>query len=374
VIVFRDPANPELNYIKRLIGLPGEKVEIIDGDLFIQQPDQAGPHIARKARAAQSVLWSVVYDHDYPPMREGDYGALPLWSASGDSAWSDLTQRRLHCRAGGAGTNVLYFAPRGPHSFLQDVYAYNHGASGALVGDVRLSVEVTPREGDGWVELRMQRGERFIAARVTRHGVARLSIGATPEDSAEPPDGRRQTETVEIGVAAVGPLRDDRPIGLRLTHLDYRVTLEIDGRVVLASRDDQYAPDVAALRRSSGLHSPVELSLAVSNLSLDARALKIYRDVYYTYRPGLTRRASPGEPFELGGDEFFVMGDNSPESHDSRLWFQASPNLGPDYRLGTVRRDQIVGRGFFVYLPGLMPVDDQGRWRMLDVGRARFVR
>ena len=35
VLVFRLPSNPKINYIKRLIGLPGDKIQMKDGILFI---------------------------------------------------------------------------------------------------------------------------------------------------------------------------------------------------------------------------------------------------------------------------------------------------------------------------------------------------
>ena len=35
VIVFRLPTNPRINYIKRLIGLPGDKIQIISGELYL---------------------------------------------------------------------------------------------------------------------------------------------------------------------------------------------------------------------------------------------------------------------------------------------------------------------------------------------------
>ena len=35
VVVFRLPNNPSINYIKRLIGLPGDKIQMIKGSLYI---------------------------------------------------------------------------------------------------------------------------------------------------------------------------------------------------------------------------------------------------------------------------------------------------------------------------------------------------
>ena len=69
VIVFKNPPEPTINYIKRLIGLPEEKVQIIDGDVYIDG------QISRKPPKVQNELWMPVYDNDYQPVRpkEGSF-------------------------------------------------------------------------------------------------------------------------------------------------------------------------------------------------------------------------------------------------------------------------------------------------------------
>ena len=62
VIVFKNPLDPSINYIKRLVGKPTETVEIIDGDIYIDG------QIARKPPKIQNELWMPIYDNDYHPI------------------------------------------------------------------------------------------------------------------------------------------------------------------------------------------------------------------------------------------------------------------------------------------------------------------
>ncbi|GAH99325.1 unnamed protein product, partial [marine sediment metagenome] len=70
------------------------------------------------------------------------------------------------------------------------------------------------------------------------------------------------------------------------------------------------------------------------------------RDVYYTNEwirsAGEPGHATEGHPLGLLSEEFFVLGDNSPNSSDGRLWTLDRP---------AVPHRNLVGKAFFVYWP-----------------------
>jgi len=84
--------------------------------------------------------------------------------------------------------------------------------------------------------------------------------------------------------------------------------------------------------------------------------IAIFRDIHYTaakHANGPKHRRAIDKPFTLEEDEFFVLGDNSPNSEDGRLWTRqglANKGLSP-YRTGIVPRDYLVGKALCVYWP-----------------------
>src|SRR3990167_7980525 len=52
VIVFKSPKNPDIDYIKRIIGLPGDKIEVINGDIIVN-----GKPLPENYISAKTNLW-----------------------------------------------------------------------------------------------------------------------------------------------------------------------------------------------------------------------------------------------------------------------------------------------------------------------------
>ena len=79
----------------------------------------------------------------------------------------------------------------------------------------------------------------------------------------------------------------------------------------------------------------------------------------------------PSNTITLNKDQFFVCGDNSPQSLDARLWDKPHPWVAEiDPTTGVVNRDLVIGKAFFVYFPapkrrGSMPVPDFGSMRFI---------
>ena len=81
VVVFKNPSTPDQNYIKRLVGLPGENLLVVEGNVYVK-PNGTGEdawRIARKtdrsanrhALRIQRGVWQPVYHSQYVPLDGG---------------------------------------------------------------------------------------------------------------------------------------------------------------------------------------------------------------------------------------------------------------------------------------------------------------
>ena len=104
--------------------------------------------------------------------------------------------------------------------------------------------------------------------------------------------------------------------------------------------------------------------------------IAIFRDIYYTSADGSEPgTGTQGNAVVLGKDDFFMLGDNGPNSADSRWWnIKGRGNNGRFYREGIVPREYLVGKALFVYWPSGFRAFSRSSFGIIpDVGKMRLI-
>jgi signal peptidase I len=202
----------------------------------------------------------------------------------------------------------------------------------------------------GTVLLRLQAGgDRFVVS--------------LPFDRKSPVEARRNGRLLAIAHPKTIALPNAaKPRHLEASVMDRRLTVALDG-VPLFEPFDYDDP-----RGTAGVdESPVALGVVDGTVAVNR--LRIFRDVYYTSVLANTPRQPFGvdAPYRLGPDEFFVLGDNSPVSNDSRFWAKSPVVAG----------ELFLGKPFLVHLPGqVVPLKVFGRsvYWVPDPREIRYIR
>lgn len=418
VVVFRNPGQATQAFVKRVAGLPGERVQVIDGDVY------ADGHICRKSLANQRAMRIPVFDTDRIPT------ANPAWQPrwEGKAGWKTVDSE---------GRRAFTFTP--PVSRTSDFkwLAYQHPApadtqfessvrvdrlplgfkfpDSPLVEPVRFDADpedaaagtliaVGPMDATWEHRLRdlsadpayqsavtelVQRSQRlritdayaYNRASVTQHAVNDLMVSfrlrLTGEGifAVELTDGRERFRLLADAKHRTLALHQDSakealraaelPAELFSQHgalvemsvMDRQVLVAIDGREPFAAWTFDTPVSLEELQIS-----PVRLG--AQDLQAAVESLVVYRDVYYTRGKA---RHGVDSPFALQQDEYFVLGDNSPVSLDSRSWAD-----------GALNQKLLLGKPFVVHLPSrpaTLRLGDR-RWavRVPDFGRMRYIR
>jgi signal peptidase I len=163
------------------------------------------------------------------------------------------------------------------------------------------------------------------------------------------------------GLAALASA-DSRAFHLEISVVDRRLQAAVNGALLFDPIDFD---DSFTARHSD--ESPV--AIGVQEGSVVVADLRLYRDVHYTSSLANTPRRPFGvdSPYLLGNNEYFVLGDNSPVSNDSRFW-SGSPAVPGDF---------FLGKPFLVHLPGqVVPLKVFGRsvYWVPDPREIRYIR
>jgi signal peptidase I len=321
VVVFKNPQNNRENYIKRLIGLPGETIQVIAGDIFFRTGPDGPWQIRRKPPWAQRELWQIIHDADYPPrldvLDQADIDA-PRWLAGPDGAPWDTTgcDGRIFAFTGSDTSARLTFDP-GRRRF-RPAGSYNAPANESnnmdrevdICTDWRLEgVLMKPR---GASSLTMQ-----FEIMDQRHRAVFDTAGQVRLEGQNRAGGPWST----WGQADVGPFPAERGRRIALVHVDYRLAVEVDGEEVLSVVPEQLGrPYDRAIRRATlrrqmrsnaNALERLQIDLADASLSDDDRralAAKLaeanatrdrLRQLWDWFQSPGVSIAATGEPMEL---------------------------------------------------------------------------
>jgi len=318
-------------FIKRLIGLPGEWLEICDGDVYVNN------QLVRKTLAEVKAVRIPVFDNNYQPRPEG---WRERWEVIDGGDLHPLRGTELHLDA--ENDKCLFQLVSYRHYLLDehkcgpicDEYAYNAGdpAPAEMVHDFMLECDVEVARGEGIVLVALNDGHDQVVAELAigRAGAAGVRLGLVQAETT------CRREAIRTIAAAPGvALKAGRSYHLELAFVDRRATLAIDGALPFA------AVDLPPVRGRPGVVRPV--LLGARGVSAVVRNFRLFRDVHYTQ---VGTNAVRGKGVRLGAGQYFVLGDNSPHSEDSRFW--------PDQ--GAVPEDHLLGKPFLVYLPRLLVI------------------
>lgn len=425
VVVFKDPRDGTTNFIKRLIGVPGEVLGLIDGDVYAvptaELSEQARRHleaflarktdfqakldsgtrldplpasvyaeldakwrIVPKTSRAQDALWMIVYDDDFRPRKWNTRDPQPRWEPMNERSGWDLSQRTLRFD-GTASSEADGIELR--HITLDDNYGYNLSGQGTRpVEDMRVQFLLTPASATGDLQVTLTKLGVDWTATLGLDGKMRIEGTREGHSVAEALEG--QTDALEPG----------RPVMVSFELVDYRAVLRVGDREALATTEAVLRPELPALREMFDrriLPTPRSPRVFGRGATFELRHLAVHRDVYYTTPQidghnvphGSVFRyvgvwGSPRNPILLRPGEHFCLGDNNPQSQDSRMWTEVGPHLvgrGAKYQLGTVAEDQLIGQAFFVYWPSGHRLSDRiallGRFGIIpNVGDMRWIR
>ncbi len=421
VVVFKNPTNPDgkdENYIKRLVGLPDEKLLLVDGDVFVGDidADVGDLKIQRKPEHVQRAVWQTIYDSDFTPLQpdELDRSYSPPFNGQG---WNTTADRSFRCDTAElsmlewdlhqipltdwASYDMLMYSTRQRPSPNSRTPIFN-------ISDLRVSAGIVADQPGFETTLELvTRGHRFefILKRSEGSGKYEAVVQMTPIDD----DGQATGETVRQRTENLELRGAGRVINVEFWHVDQSLSIYLNGKRAVGPLEYDWGPRLRMEnayqlayqevldRLPRAAPNPARLIWHFRGSPVTLHRVRVDRDLYYQpskirryahKNPELEKYAAllkigspafathPDKPAVIGPDQFLMLGDNSPFSSDSRLWGSPAPIVAAqiDDAPFLVNRKLLLGKAWVVYFPAPYPLRDGGRAIVPDFGRLRFIR
>jgi signal peptidase I len=354
IVAFHRSPDAEKVLVKRVIGLPGETVEIRDGDVYIDG------EILRKKLIQQMTMSVMVHDNSYLPTLSKN---IPLrWETDvKDSEWTLSNGRLIHPEHAEdeRKSTIDWIAykhwRRMPGQMesveetpITDLVGYNQSTPRYeedvhQVNDLMIYFKMLNLSNEGSLYIRAIVSKRLVWVELDpRNGSYRIKL-----DNQEI---LRKANNLPIYLLGKDVI---------ISTFDHQLILSIGGRPIISQPIDEL----------EGLESSIDsntqqFAIGARNLGIEISDLKVLRDIYYTEPLGPKNRWATDKPLHLGVGQYFVLGDNSPISEDSRTW--------PEHP--TVNENQILGKAFFIMYRSRPARLGEMQFQVADFTRIGYIR
>jgi signal peptidase I len=332
IVVFKFPEDPKTNYIKRLVGLPGEEIKIEWGDIFTRKGETEPFRVAHKDDPnKQRVLQLLVHDNEKParglikkgwPERwaalKSDAPDGSRWSSDADGWEADYQARTFQIDGAGSDEErwirYRHFVPsqddwdayaaerplttdRGP-MLISDFCPYNaytqrggraSGRDDAFwVSDLTINFDVEIEKAEGELQIELTDGDYRHRCRFDlKTGKATLYYIETGMKR-DPPYEERQLATAQTNLQGSGKH------SISFANVDQRLCLWIDDSLVEFDGNTEYP---LPAHPGPGDVDLAPVGIAANGCQLKVSGLLLQRDVYYRS----DAETENGKQYEYGG-------------------------------------------------------------------------
>jgi signal peptidase I len=337
------------DWIHQTEGKVSEEKESVARKLFVEGKFD----ILRKPPSIITEVMRLVYNNDQPAKDLLGKEDHVRWLAE-DPAWSEDEATRSFRHLGSVDKmawlryrHVLRDSPGEPQ-LITDFLGYNTDRGGGgnnWATDLVVECTVKSEKADGQFALELSQGPRRFQAHfdVGTGECTLYEVG---------PKGAKELKKATTSFKGAGTFN------LRFANVDDRLTVWVNGSLPFGDGFEFTGLKDLAPTEENDLERPV--SIGAQGGGFTVRHLKIFRDTYYTC-PDSSHQASttdiadfkpkkkdketwrdykdaPLATYYVQPGHYFCMGDNSPQSSDSRAW-------------GLVPRRLMLGRAVMVYFP-----------------------